>query len=377
MKPTYSWSHLQGVTTHDLLDTSPELPCPSLCPTPALLYYPHRIFTLQACLAGMGDSYLLRTDKGRELPVEIVLRIVEFVVGEDSRCVGELMRLSRPFNSLLQTYERSITLANTTHDPRLLFTNSAQSHILGCRAPPKDTIIRRAPSYIWYNEMRTRHSIIEYLCAHEITSMTDDTGGWPRLPEHVPKVERLVREKMFKQHGFLLLFQLSDCTAGQVEMASIRNQQARFLEGLSACETAVLCCLVEVVGQGFLNITGKVGGPRKDLKVMRASMGGFVGDVGVGGDQIGENWLRECPYFAYVFLAGSKNPHRPDLWAKSELQKGLDEMNEFELGNIMSYASLQSVVWKAFCRKRGCTMSDRWTEARGCVERVMGGYVLC
>ncbi|EHL02409.1 hypothetical protein M7I_1484 [Glarea lozoyensis 74030] len=30
MKPTYSWSHLQGVTTHDLLDTSPELPCPSV-----------------------------------------------------------------------------------------------------------------------------------------------------------------------------------------------------------------------------------------------------------------------------------------------------------------------------------------------------------
>jgi hypothetical protein len=43
----------------------------------------------------------------------------------------------------------------------------------------------------------------------------------------------------------------------------------------------------------------------------------------------------------------------------------------------MSYASLQSVVWKAFCRKRGCTMQDRWTEARGLVEGVMKEYMLC
>lgn len=82
------------------------------------------------------------------------------------------------------------------------------------------------------------------------------------------------------------------------------------------------------------------------------------------------------PYFAYVFLAGSRNHHRPDLWAKSELQQGLDEMNEYELGNIMSYASLQSVVWKVFCRKRGCTMQDRWTEARALVEEEMAGYDL-
>jgi hypothetical protein len=81
------------------------------------------------------------------------------------------------------------------------------------------------------------------------------------------------------------------------------------------------------------------------------------------------------PYFVYVYLAGSENKRRrPDLWAKSELQRGLDEMNEYELGNIMSYASLQSVVWKVFCRKAKCTMQDRWTEARQLVEQDMAGY---
>jgi hypothetical protein len=51
-------------------------------------------------------------------------------------------------------------------------------------------------------------------------------------------------------------------------------------------------------------------------------------------------------------------------------------MNEYELGNIMAYASLQSVVWKVFCRKRGCLMVDRWIEAKAAVEEVMAGFRL-
>jgi hypothetical protein len=43
----------------------------------------------------MYDTYLLRSESGRGLPVEIVLRIVEFVVGNEPKCVGELMRLSK------------------------------------------------------------------------------------------------------------------------------------------------------------------------------------------------------------------------------------------------------------------------------------------
>jgi hypothetical protein len=83
------------------------------------------------------------------------------------------------------------------------------------------------------------------------------------------------------------------------------------------------------------------------------------------------------PYFAYVYLCGSANKaRRPDLWAKEELQTGLDEMNEYELGNIMAYASLQSVVWKVFCRKRGCSVMARWIEVKAVVEGVMAGFKL-
>jgi hypothetical protein len=139
--------------------------------------------------------------------------------------------------------------------------------------------------------------------------MDDATGGWPRLSDHIPEIERLRREKMFKQFGFLLLFRLADCTAGMREMPQIRMRQGKFLESLTAVETAILCCLVELVGQGFLNITGRAILPQY-LETMRTSMASAqsspgrqqaLGSTTLGipahttvNDHSSENWLREC-----------------------------------------------------------------------------------
>ena len=49
-------------------------------------------------------------------------------------------------------------------------------------------------------------------------------------------------------------------------------------------------------------------------------------------------------------------------------------MNAFELGYTMSYASLQSVVWKVFCRKAACSLQDSWNEAKRLVESEMAKY---
>lgn len=81
---------------------------------------------------------------------------------------------------------------------------------------------------------------------------------------------------------------------------------------------------------------------------------------------------RYGPYFAWSYVAGSKNRNRrPDLWAQSELQQGLNDMNAYELGYTMAYASLQSVVWRVFCRKTNCALQDSWNEARKLVESEM------
>jgi hypothetical protein len=52
----------------------------------------------------------------------------------------------------------------------------------------------------------------------------------------------------------------------------------------------------------------------------------------------------------------------------------MDDMNAFELGHTMSYASLQSVVWRVFCRKAACALQDGWNEARKLVEVEMAKY---
>lgn len=61
---------------------------------------------------------------------------------------------------------------------------------------------------------------------------------------------------------------------------------------------------------------------------------------------------------------------------RAELQQGLDNMNAFELGYTMSFASLQSIVWRIFCRKQNCTLQGGWNEAKELVEQEMAGYKL-
>jgi len=59
---------------------------------------------------------------------------------------------------------------------------------------------------------------------------------------------------------------------------------------------------------------------------------------------------------------------------RSELQQGLDDMNAFELGYTMSFASLQSVVWRIFCKKANCSLQDSWTPAKKMIESEMAAY---
>ncbi len=51
-------------------------------------------------------------------------------------------------------------------------------------------------------------------------------------------------------------------------------------------------------------------------------------------------------------------------------------MNAFELGYTMAFASLQSVVWRIFCKKANCSLQESWTSAKEMVEAEMMGYVI-
>ncbi len=75
------------------------------------------------------------------------------------------------------------------------------------------------------------------------------------------------------------------------------------------------------------------------------------------------------PFFAWAYLHGCSSPQdKRALWVQGAIRKGLDDMNAFELGYTMSFASLQSVVWKVFCEKHGCSTQDRWAKVKEVVE---------
>jgi len=59
---------------------------------------------------------------------------------------------------------------------------------------------------------------------------------------------------------------------------------------------------------------------------------------------------------------------------RSELRQGLDDMNAFELGYTMSFASLQSVVWRMFCKKASCSLQNSWIPAKKLIETEMVQY---
>ena len=78
---------------------------------------------------------------------------------------------------------------------------------------------------------------------------------------------------------------------------------------------------------------------------------------------------RYGPYFAWAFLDGcSMGNRRPDVWFREVMQAGLKDMNDFELGHTMAFASLQSVVWKVLCLKADCPHADRWTKVKELIE---------
>jgi hypothetical protein len=104
-------------------------------------------------------------------------------------------------------------------------------------------------------------------------------------------------------------------------------------------------------------------------------------------DLSSDNWIREymCvfedlvqrygPYFAWAYVKDSEEKlRRPYHWTCDELIIGMQRMNAFELGYTMSFASLQSVVWRILCRKREIPFYDCWDAGVAIVEAEMAEY---
>jgi len=333
---------------------------------------------------------LFRSNGGIELFGEVSLLIAEHVIEEDPYAVRSLLLLSKSFHSLLKRYEISCTKHLSYNEIRLAYTNSAQAIILSSQVAPRDNPVQ-ALTYPWFSELRFRSTIIDFLTNHEITHMEDYTNDWPTLD--IPKSELQQRLVMFKRKAFLLLYRLADCAVGLDGTGNIRARQSVFLDSLSTQDLATLGVMVEVMGQSFFNMTKRLllspDFQNSDALLPSISSATYFHSPSSMqyNDSINDNCIRECmcvfedliqrhgPYFAWAYLAGSEDKtRRPDLWARAELKQGLDDMNAFELGYTMAFASLQSVVWRIFCKKANCSLPESWISAKEMVENKMTGY---
>lgn len=155
--------------------------------------------------------------------------------------------------------------------------------------------------------------------------------------------------------------------------------------------------MVEVMGQAFSSITQQaleasgVGTSSSSFDFFQLSTN-FYRPLSLSDQDLSSpNWIREMacvfedllqcygPAFAIAYLSDPTNSSRagtrlPKLWARFKLQEGLDDLEVYEGGLTMAYASLQSVVWRKFCRKMECASEDSWEVAKQTVERRMAEY---
>lgn len=324
--------------------------------------------------------------------------------------------MKQHFQRLLDLYESSILKTCLHGDDEFQYGNASQEEIhASSRMSPGDYTTDRM-TYSWLSEVRFRNQTLDFLVEHEILDMSNPEHRWPTLD--VPKHELNERLSAFKRDGLHLLYRLSDSGAEHFDIldenrkkSAIRRRQGRFLdEELSVSDLAALGTIVEVMGQGFFNITNsalhrsgllnatvrplpqlsELQLTNKGIQFNNLSSPSLYRPTSVPiQDLNNQHWIRECmcvfedllqqygPCFAYAYVDGWKSPtRRPDMWARIMLQKGLDAMAAYELGHTMSFASLQSVVWKVFCRKAGCTGPESWERARELVEGRMSGYQL-
>jgi hypothetical protein len=149
------------------------------------------------------------------------------------------------------------------------------------------------------------------------------------------------------------MYQLVDATSGLKKKHSIRARQIEFLEMLSPLELAKLGYFVKALGLGYAQYM--------KLQPERIPDHSIRERICVFEDKV----LRYGPYFAWAVIAGTGKSRR---WGRIVMLEGLNDMEAFESGQCLAYASLQSVVWKLFCKRADCDLADSWSIMREMIE---------
>ncbi|POS86241.1 hypothetical protein EPUL_001445 [Erysiphe pulchra] len=329
-------------------------------------------------------SNLLCSNGGIELMPEICLRVTELLIDSDPKAIGSLLLVSKSLSALIKLHERSVTKNVSKNERKFMYVNGSEKVVLSFQHGLENEELERY-TFPWVSEMKFRKAIVRLLASHEITEMAGKVDGWPSL--NICRKELQIKLDWFKTRALFLLYRLADCVAGLYTTDSVRNQQSKFLHSLSTKELAFIGVIVEVMGHNFFIITKRsvFKSSFSESTVQDSSQLHSMSNIQAAPiSDLNDNFIRETmcvfedliqrygPYFAWAFLEGPKcRLNIPGQWACCKIREGLANMNAFELGYTMSYASLQSVVWRAFRQKQGCSSMHSWNIAKKLVEKEM------
>jgi hypothetical protein len=175
-----------------------------------------------------------------------------------------------------------------------------------------------------------------------------------------PELSRRIGK--FKRDALHILFSMADVTSAIhfSDIHVIRAKQCAYLESLTTSQLALLGVCVRMLGLGYFRLT-KSTHPHKTSDSIRDRWIVFE-------DRI----LRYGPFFAYATVVQAEGAIRE--WSEEAMTQALADMEAFETGRRVGYASLQSVLWKLFCVRKECDIFDSWEEAKDAVEIEMMGY---
>lgn len=208
-------------------------------------------------------------------------------------------------------------------------------------------------SYPWLLEIRSRDTIINFLVQYDLTDL-GMLGGTGALPSNIPALKQQFHTDRIRKDMLLLMYQLVDSTAGWKKKDSIRMSQIEFLEMLSTLELATLAYFIEALSLGYARYIG--------LQPDRMTEQCMLEHICVFKDKA----LQYGPFFVWAAMAGTE---KALMWSRVSMQEGISDMQAFERGESLVYASLQSAVWKLFCKRAGCNLADIWTVMKGVIDR--------
>ena len=250
------------------------------------------------------------------------------------------------FHSLLRRYEHSIT--------KKLATGQNINYPIRPSLASPERVTFGPFAFPWLSEIRSRKTIAMFLAQHDVSDLgrldMGDAGGLQsditqNKPEH--PANRL------KADMLLLMYQLVDSTSGLKKKHSIRASQVEFLEMLSPLELAKLGYFVKALGLGYAQ--------HMELQHECVSDHSIRERICVFEDKV----LRYGPCLAWALIAGTEKSLG---WGRIVMLEGLNDMEAFEKGQCEAYASLQSVVWKMFCKRAECDLADSWAIMRDMIE---------